>query len=286
MLQITWPLETELIGLRIIVSPTQDIQLTPRYTVGLHAWLLQQVCLTNPQLAAYLHDGQSEKGFTISTLSGEVNILGRSILFYENCLYSWQITALTQSFALWLSSWLPNLPKSIDLRGVTLSVRCCEIALSPQTYAKLGENFTGKSIALTFTTPTGFRHRGHHLPIPYPENVFHSYLRRWNYFSNQPVDQNSFLQWVGTNIIIRRHHLTSHKIAAGKRGSVTGFTGSVEFALSTQGIPHSKYTRLFYSLCHLSPYCGTGHKTPFGLGQTQLGWQEQPECNNCHSHSK
>jgi len=26
----------------------------------------------------------------------------------------------------------------------------------------------------------------------------------------------------------------------------------------------------------LPPYCGTGHKTTFGLGQTRLGWSSQP----------
>lgn len=275
MPQIAWSPETELVGLRLIVSPKRDSQLHLRYTVSLHAWLLQQVHATKPQLSAYLHDGESEKGFTISPLSGAVDVSGQSIHLYENCLYSWKVTALTQSFASWLFSWLLNLPKSIDLSNVTLDICDCEIAVSPQTYSELGKSFTEKSVALTFTTPTSFRHKGHHLPIPYPENVFHSYLRRWNHFSNQPVDQNIFLQWVDTNVMIRRHYLTSHKIAVGKRGSVIGFTGAVEFTLSKQGSLHSEYTRLLFVLCHLSPYCGTGVKTTFGLGQTQLGWQQQ-----------
>jgi CRISPR-associated endoribonuclease Cas6 len=29
-------------------------------------------------------------------------------------------------------------------------------------------------------------------------------------------------------------------------------------------------------LGQLAPYCGTGHKTTFGLGQTKLGWDLQP----------
>ena len=29
---------------------------------------------------------------------------------------------------------------------------------------------------------------------------------------------------------------------------------------------------LLYALTQLAPYCGTGHKTTFGLGETQLGW--------------
>ena len=41
-----------------------------------------------------------------------------------------------------------------------------------------------------------------------------------------------------------------------------------------------EYGQLFYTLGHYAPYCGTGHKTTFGLGQTQLGWhpnQTMPE---------
>ncbi|NEQ34693.1 MAG: CRISPR-associated endoribonuclease Cas6, partial [Leptolyngbya sp. SIO4C5] len=33
------------------------------------------------------------------------------------------------------------------------------------------------------------------------------------------------------------------------------------------------FQTLFYTLTQLAPYCGTGHKTTFGLGQTRLGWQ-------------
>ena len=41
---------------------------------------------------------------------------------------------------------------------------------------------------------------------------------------------------------------------------------------------NSEFTRLFYTLARLAPYCGTGHKTTFGLGQTHLDWVE-PEVN-------
>lgn len=58
---------------------------------------------------------------------------------------------------------------------------------------------------------------------------------------------------------------------------VTGFTGAIELATSQKS--KTKFSgniqqqqQLFYALGQLAPYCGTGHKTPFGLGQTRLGW--------------
>jgi CRISPR-associated endoribonuclease Cas6 len=117
------------------------------------------------------------------------------------------------------------------------------------------------------------------LPLPWPRNVFHSYLRRWNDFSNQPVDE-SFLDWVDEFVIIQRHHLASAKVAAGKRGAVTGFTGAIQFSLSGKAQDTPEFVKLFYVLGLLAPYCGTGHKTTFGLGVTRSGWmrsQDVPE---------
>jgi len=53
---------------------------------------------------------------------------------------------------------------------------------------------------------------------------------------------------------------------------VTGFTGAVELSLSSKASQQPEFEKLFSALGRLAPYCGTGHKTTFGLGQTRLGW--------------
>lgn len=55
---------------------------------------------------------------------------------------------------------------------------------------------------------------------------------------------------------------------------VTGFTGAVEFSITNPTQQNPDYLRLFAALGELVPYCGTGHKTNFGLGQTRCGWTE------------
>jgi len=72
--------------------------------------------------------------------------------------------------------------------------------------------------------------------------------------------------------VINRCWLNTQKVAVGKQGLVTGFLGSVELHIPEAKAAASKFGRLFFALGHLAPYCGTGHKTPFGLGQTTLGW--------------
>jgi CRISPR-associated endoribonuclease Cas6 len=87
-----------------------------------------------------------------------------------------------------------------------------------------------------------------------------------------PFDDKEFLEWVDESVLIVRHRLESVKVAAGKQGSVTGFTGAIEFSLTDVARKQQQFERLFFALGQLAPYCGTGHKTTFGLGQTRLGW--------------
>lgn len=53
-----------------IRSPT-DCALYPQYTIGLHAWFLDQIRQLDPELSAYLHDGESEKSFSLSGLKNQ-----------------------------------------------------------------------------------------------------------------------------------------------------------------------------------------------------------------------
>lgn len=73
-------------------------------------------------------------------------------------------------------------------------------------------------------------------------------------------------------MMIQRHQIRSMKVSAGKRGMVTGFTGAVELGISKKQTTQSQEELIFYVRGRFAPYCGTGHKTTFGLGQTRLGW--------------
>lgn len=137
---------------------------------------------------------------------------------------------------------------------------------------KNSESQPTDSLCFTFLSPTSFRHYGNHLPLPMPDLIFQSYLRRWNHFVDLEFNPHDFKQWVSEHVIILRHQLRSSKVQAGKQGSVTGFTGAIQFGLTPKAKSHPDYVQLIYALEQLAPYYGTGHKTTFGLGQTRLGW--------------
>jgi len=278
-----WPPNTQLVGLTLQLQPLHDATLYPQYTIGLHAWFLDQVRQFDPNLSAYLHDGQSEKPFTITALQ-EVETAPSGVpKLNSHQIYTWTITALSQPVVSWLATWLQSPPAEVELRGAPL--RVIDWGLSdpnsahpPTTYQSLLDMPVPASpaIALSFLSPTSFRRHKHHFPLPVPVNLFHSYLRRWNDFSGAEYDQDDFLNWLEEMVIIRQHHLQSTKTIAGKRGSVTGFTGAIDLALDKSAQKDPEYVQLFMALGRLAPYCGTGHKTTFGLGQTRLGWTDIP----------
>ncbi len=276
---LIWADDTELVSLVFDLEVTDSTALYSQYTIGLHAWFLDQVRQINPTLSAYLHDSESEKPFSISALEGQLLPTGKQLQLQANQIYRWQINAISQPVVQFLSQWLIQPPTTLKLRDACLQIKQISIVNSPTTYNQLLQSsINHRNINLSFISPTSFRRKGHHFPLPVPFNLFHSYLRRWNDFSGMPIEQDAFLEWIDENVIIHQHHLESVKVAAGKRGSVTGFTGAISLGLTKTALNNIEFTQLFYALVQLAPYCGTGHKTTFGLGQTCLNWVN-PESN-------
>lgn len=273
---LTLPNSTELVGIEFAVIPKKNATLYPQYATTLHAWFLDQVRTFNPELSAQLHDDESKKPFTISGLEGKINNAQGNLQIYSNQTYHWTVTAFSPTVIQWLAHWLQNLPPNIELRYAPLQIQSVKYSLKPTTYAQLFQTKPNPKITLSFVTPTSFRRKGHHFPLPLPVNVFHSYLRRWNDFSKIPFDDEAFLAWIDESVVINRHQLESVKVAAGKKGSVTSFLGAIEYSLTNNAQKQSQFAQLFTTLGQFAPYCGTGHKTTFGLGQTRLGWSTSP----------
>ncbi len=265
MAMITLHRKAELVGLAFDLVPPSDCPLYAQYTIGFHAWFLDQIRQTDAALSALLHDDQMEKSFTLSPLDGNILSSGHSLQLKGGQTYRWQITAFSKPLVDWLSRWIKQLPSTIEIRQAPLQIKRVKRVLADTSYAELARVQIPEipTVALSFHSPTGFRRKGDHLPLPWPTNVFHSYLRRWNLFSGQPVDQETFIEWVDRSVIILRHELRSAKVVAGKKGSVTGFTGRVEFGITPKARGDREFVELFLTLGRLAPYCGTGHKTTF-----------------------
>ncbi len=265
--------QPDLIGIQLTIQPTQDSILPSNYTYWLHTWFLDQIRQLDPQLSAELHNNQTEKAFTLSGFLAPTPIIpnNRTINFSGSHRYLLQITALNKTLCAALKSW--QVPKSINLRNNTFQITDRQTELLATTYKTLWDNTNlDDDLNLSFLSATAFHKNGNHMPLPIPENLFHSYLRRWNIFSDYQFDLDDFLVWVREGVVLLRHNIRSSKVQPGKQGSVTGFTGSIQLGITDKAQYQMDYSHLAHALIAAAPYFGTGHKVTFGLGQTRAGW--------------
>ncbi len=184
-----WPKATELISLGFTLQPRFNCELYPQYTIGLHAWFLQQIQTFDPDLSAYMHDSGAEKPFSLTGLSssqvgdqvgGQFVSHAQQLQLTKDKTYHWKVNALNQTVTQGIGKWLKQLPDEIDLKNAPLIINAVRLAQPATTYSKLLQlgKEDSSSVSLSFISPTSFRRKGHHLPLPWPTNVFHSYLRR------------------------------------------------------------------------------------------------------------
>jgi CRISPR-associated endoribonuclease Cas6 len=281
-----WTDDTEIVSITLTLRAIADIALSPNYTTALHAWFLHQVRAIDPQLSAYLHDGQSEKAFAISPLNGNLELIANTLLAKADSTYTWTISALSKDLCAWLKTWYGNHPETVNLYNGNFAIAQISINQPATNYNNLWSASSNPEsrFTLAFLTPTCFRSKNHHLPLPIPFNIFHSYLRRWNDFAPEAFPQAEFLAWIEQVVYITNYDIICTKVAVAKQGYVTGFTGTVEFAIDLKASQNSDFERLLSALIKLAAYCGTGHKTTFGLGQTR--WIGKDEVGNGKSEKE
>jgi CRISPR-associated endoribonuclease Cas6 len=277
--QLLWKGRPDLIGLQFTLQPTTTCTLPSNYTYWLHAWFLDQIRSIDPEISAYLHDNQTEKAFTLSSFLGDTlqssDADQRTITFSAQSTYQCHITALCDPVCKTLKHWLTHPPSILTLQGGSFQILNWQIVRPATTYEDLWENSAHPtSLNLTFLSPTSFRKQNNHMPLPIPENLFHSYLRRWNNFAHIEFEPEDFLQWINECVVLLRHNIRSSKVQPGKQGSVTGFIGNIQLGFVSKAKQEPEYMQLVQALVNSAPYFGTGHKITFGLGQTRLGWFE------------
>jgi CRISPR-associated endoribonuclease Cas6 len=248
MPKLTWPNSTDLIGIQFTLQSPQNCTLPSNYTYWLHAWFLDQMRQVDPSISAYLHDNQAEKAFTLSAFLGPTQDHDRTITFARNSTYHCHITGLCIPIAKALKKWLTRPPALITFPEGDFPITDWQIAHPATTYEFLWEQAPLSDLSLTFLSATGFRKNGNHMPLPIPENLFHSYLRRWNTFAQLEFDQDDFLQWVNEFVVILRHDIRSRKAQPGKQGSVTGFIGTIQLGLTPKAKNEPEYVQLVHTL--------------------------------------
>lgn len=137
--------------------------------------------------------------------------------------------------------------------------------LRPATsYTDLAAAEPVTDLVLRFTTPTTFRQEGDHFLHPAPRLVFGSYLRRWRAFSPVPLAEVSLSAFEERIVVVERE-LTTSAVDLGVARH-PGFTGWAQYHVTGD----DSFRRGVATLAAYASYCGTGARTPYGMGQTEV----------------
>jgi CRISPR-associated endoribonuclease Cas6 len=270
---------TDLLAAAITLEAQTAGELDPFQGRALHALFLDLTARHDAPRAAALHDGEGLKPFTSSNLIGLRAGDGSRAAVAPGATFRWRITTIEPGLTgLWLGRVLPGLPESVAIGDVTFAVRGWTPDPQPGAPAgvtdhaalvqrhTLNERPPAPWINLRFTSPTTFRSGGAHVPLPVPALLLGHWLDKWNAFAPAalPAEVREF---AGQEVFVNRYDLHTEAVQFGE-ATIIGFVGQCSLTVHHKD-PY--WRRIPHLLAAHSFWCGTGHRTPYGLGQTRPG---------------
>lgn len=267
-----------------IVVPLQPIDLpserteTPRWWGrAAHAFFLRLVAEQNPALAQELHDNDSPRPFSVSSLMGSFERDG-SLKVGER--YWLRLTTLREDVAqVLINADQPGgslcAGAQVELDYARFEVLTDESASPWQemtSYTELGAPFLlagqtpPRRIRLLFASPTTFKSEGRHVPLPLPRLVFGGLLEKWNTFA--PVSfPEELKRFIEECLVVSRYDLKTQAVALKQGGVRIGMTGWVDFST----LNYDRYwMSLAATLARFALFAGVGAAVTQGMGQCRM----------------
>ena len=261
------------------------LMLQPQHAARLPAWLgraaqahfLDTLRQVKPEFSAAIHDANSAKPFTSSSLIGaRKEKAGDTIMLRPGDTLRLRYTTLHPGLtAVFKHVMLPR------WAGTTISLheqslRVLDVVTFSENgswadqadYVQLVDDApTTRSVTLSFSSPTAFkRSRGEFTPLPQPELVFSSLLNRWNAFAPFRLP-DALYDLVHTDVVIQHADIQTQTLsfARGRKGTITGFTGKATYRFACD----EEARRYLHALAAFAKYSGVGVKTSIGMGQVR-----------------
>lgn len=285
-----------------------DVVLPATLGREVQAWLLEEISARDRALSASLHASQVARPYTLSTLSDEAGrplAAGQRLHAGARCWL--RLTVLHDELAsLLLHGVIPFLARRVELRRLPFRLRgvIFDSALHPWagqvTYADLvresERNQHRRQVGFEFVSPTAFGSDGSDIPVPLPGLLFSGCWRRWNEFAQYEIAGGWPAFFEACVVISCLGDINTTRWEFGQRAerAAVGFTGRAQFTLVSQGQcrkleekalerrarrgepgdlgwtalwPHAG--QVLQALAAFAFYCGTGHHTTNGMGQTR-----------------
>jgi CRISPR-associated endoribonuclease Cas6 len=260
--------EDTLASLIVTLKALQTAALPPSTGSALHGLVLALARQSDVSEAKKWHDGKEFKPFSISPLMGRLARSTVGSLVVKDKYYWFKIGLIgRKAFDVLCDSLLPLAAKTEKLPISNLTFTVEKVDMCEHHLAKLtsftdifrGNNHKGQEINLQFLSPTTFRRGRKNRILPDPELVFGSLLRKWNYFSPQPLDIN--LEEVCQHVVISKFSGRS-KLYRLPTQPLVGFQGRCSYISDRKELLLS-----LYKLAEFGLYAGVGQKTTMGMGQ-------------------
>ena len=234
---------------------------------ALNALLYHWLEATEPKLADFVHDQAEPKPFTMSPLVAEG----------DGC-FRFRVTLLEDEYGPYVSEGMKK-ERTVRVGDQILAIDG-EAQVEHRTYADIAQKSgTAPIVTLRFESPTAFSTRGMHYPLPDPIMVFASYRARWNAFAPEEyrIDE-AWAEWLAQAVAVSRFDLRSEVMRFGKYQHV-GSVGAVEYNVIDRRADAQATRGPLNALADYAFYCGTGHKTTQGMGQTRrlARWEPAPQ---------
>ena len=225
---------------------------------ALHGLFYQWLALGDYAVSTEVHSADGPPPFTTSPL---YKVHGQPRI---------RLTLLKDDLWPVLSQGIEKTP-SIELLNQPLTLPEAGPRVRHHGYADLvADGRTDRRIRLRFLSPTSFRSSGMHYPLPDPELVYHSWLKQWNAFAPEDLRINvALLDIVAAHVAVSRYDLRTEMVDLGTNWKIVGFTGAVQFNVLKARKIGEEWLRRLNLLAEYAGFCGTGHKTAQGLGQTK-----------------
>ena len=252
---------------------------SPRVDQGraVHGLFLEWLRQADAALAQQIHDGDGAKPFTVSSLRGarieqdRITLLPQQECWFRITTFSPELsTALAEQI-------LPNLPPQVTLSevpfglvGATTDDR--EHPWAGQSdYAQLAQEIMlapeepSPWLNLRFGSPTAFHSQKRHVPLPLPRLAVEGWLKKWNQFAPLRLHEEAN-RFAEECLAISRYRLETQAVRFGS-ATIVGFVGRCTYRFLNQD---RYWMRAIHLLAAFSFYCGTGHKTTMGMGQSKV----------------
>ncbi len=236
----------------VLLKAQEDILLPKSPGLWLHALFFKWLEKSHPELGKELH-GAAPAPFSLSTLIGLKRKQKKLVLKGEEYV-SFEVAGLAPQVEEWLLA-----AGEEEILFNQQKILLIPAGLKQKTFQQLV--CQSKEKTFSYVSPATFRHYGRNLPLPVPELVFGSLLRRWHSFAEKgllPEEDHV------ADILLKKFELKSRMLDLQKY-RLSAFVGSTTFLAASK-----EAEVLLGSLAGFAVFAGVGYKTTMGFGCVEV----------------